>query len=135
MQEVNLILSENPSFKFVAVKFQHENGKYESKVYTYKTHEDFEPGDLALVDSPFGGIKTVEVQKVLRPHEVEGQFRFKWVVQKVDTACYNKLNDAEDKIINTLATHRANKLKSEMYKELTAEIGKKAILELKKLVG
>lgn len=134
MQEVNLILSENPSFKFVAVKFQHDNGKYESKVYTYKTHEDFEPGDLALVDH-FGGIKTVEVQKVLRPHEVEGQFRFKWVVQKVDTTRYNELNDGEDQIINTLATHRANKLKSEMYKELTAEIGKKAILELQKLVG
>ena len=133
MQEINLILSDNPSFKFVQVRFPHENGG-SSKPYTYKTHINLEVNDFVIVQSPYG-VKVVQVSKLLSIHEADSNYRYKWVVQKVDYTDYNYLNENEEHILGTLATIRAKKLKKEMYKELTKEIGKKAIAEFRKLIG
>lgn len=129
MQEINLILSENKDFKFVGVKFD-ENAH---KVYYYKTLLDFEVGDKAIVDSPYEGLVIVDVVEVKSALQVDGNFRYKWIVNKVDLTEYQRLNEQEEKILETLAEYRGSILKKEMYESLKEELGTTKVNQLKKL--
>ena len=69
------------------------------KSYTYKVPEGMElaEGDLAVVDAPSSGYTIVKVTKVHDESgiDIDAQFRYKWLVSKVDTASYTALLEKE----------------------------------------
>jgi uncharacterized protein YbbC (DUF1343 family) len=130
MNEVNILLADKPGFKFVKVVFPPHTGK---RSYTYKTLLDINVDDYAVVDTPSNGMQVVKVVDVLQPMEVDFdvKFSYKWLVQKVDTAAYEELQQTEQEMLAVV-----NKSKN---KRAIAE-AKEAILEgmededIKKLV-
>ena len=110
------------------------------KEYTYKTFESLEIGDLCVVDSPSDGLVIVKVVGV-DSSLLEEDYKFKWVVAKIDLDSYNKLVENEAEAVETLSRkiREGNRKKSiELVKEmvgenevmqLSAELNKNAIIE------
>lgn len=96
--------------KTISVVFINRNADDTSKQYTYVTHLDFEPGDLAVVETTNGPA----VVKVVCVHEdlaIEpGQsMKMKWVMDKVDTESHKANTQKNDEIEKFMATsYRAN---------------------------
>lgn len=72
---------------------------YRPKTYTYKATLDMgiAKGDKVIVDSPHSGLTIVEVVGVDESDLFEGDFEYKWVVQRIDTAGYQKRIDTDEK--------------------------------------
>ena len=111
-----------------------------TKEYTYKTFEALEVGDFCVVDSPSDGLAIVKVVGV-DPSLLEEDYKFKWIVAKIDLDSYNKLVENEAEAVETLSRkiREGNRKKSiEFVKEmvgedevmqLSAELNKNAIIE------
>ena len=111
-----------------------------TKEYTYKTFEALEVGDFCVVDSPSDGLAIVKVVGV-DPSLLEEDYKFKWIVTKIDLDSYNKLVENEAEAVETLSKkiREGNRKKSiELVKEmvgedevmqLSAELNKNAIIE------
>ena len=99
MNEVNILLATNEKFKFVQVKFQDEHNS--QKRYTYKTTEDVEEGDYAIVFTPSNKYEVVKVISVHSPLEVdfEVKYKYKWIVQVLDTDKYESNMALEKSIL------------------------------------
>lgn len=69
------------------------------KSYTYKATLDMgiAKGDKVIVDSPHNGLTIVEVVGVDESDLFEGDFEYKWVVQRIDTAGYQKRVETDEK--------------------------------------
>lgn len=77
--------------KTIGVQFESQG-----KVYTYKTTEDFEVGDKAVVKARgmLQIVDVVEVHKVAQI-DVDSNIQYQWIVQKVDMTNYETLNSRE----------------------------------------
>lgn len=129
MNTIDIILSENANFKFVAVQF---NGT--PKLYHYKTTLDLVPDDHVIVFTPQNGYQVVQVIKVVSPFEVPtAQFDYKWVVQKVDTAAYDQAVETEATLSAELRRIEAKRRLNEMREELKQAFGDE-MANLQKLV-
>lgn len=119
MSDINLILAENPNFNFVGVEFNQTKGK----TYYYKTLEQFEDGDKAIVDSPRDGLVVVTVVEANAECLLDTEYNYKWIVQKVDLTKYNEAIELETNIKKMPNSMRINKLKDELKSHLSEQIG------------
>lgn len=137
MQEVNLLLSEDKRFNFIGVRFSHNahahcEGHYNSKIYHYKTIEEFELGDFAVVDVS-GELKVVKVVEVDCVCQI-GSTKYKWTVQKVDTTQYTNCLAVEEKLTVAINKLRIAQLRREVEDNLLEELGKTGLAKVKKLI-
>ena len=149
MHDVNIILAQDPNFNFVGVQFRdsthsatdpwvepdynpppafdshgHTRKKKKpngQKVYYYKTFENFDIGDFAIVDSPSSGLVIVEVVEINCLLKVEGN-KYKWIIQRIDPTIYQDSLAREEKVIEYLNQSRLNKLRKEHFEQLTEEM-------------
>ena len=92
------------------------------KQYTYKTFLDLEIGDEVVVDSPNNGLTVVKVVGV-DSSKLQENYRFKWVVQKIDTAEYCRIVENEN-----IAIDKLNKLVNQSRR-------KEAAAKVKEMLG
>lgn len=74
------------------------------KLYTYKCADlTIKAGELAIVHVA-GGFKLVTVMVVDKEPQIDldADFTYQWIVQKVDTTTYDKLNESEAKFNKAL---------------------------------
>ena len=128
MQEVDLLLAQNESFRYVECEFK--NGR---QLYTYKTLEEVEKGEFVVVDTPQNGLTVVKVVEVLKAHEKKCNFAIKWVVQKVDMSRYEELNEKEGQAQELINTSKTKKLVEDMTETLEESIGSDGLNQVKKL--
>lgn len=130
-QEVNLLLSQNPDFKFVAIRFAREHTTELSKPYTYKTLYDLKVDDLVIVNTPGEGYKTAVVSDVLDLYDVDlDKYRYKWIVSKVDVEEYDRLNNAENQLISSIRRAKTKQTMNDLREELAESIGKSTVNKL-----
>ncbi len=142
MNNANLLLSQNPNFKFVEVKFREEISKNimpsldgeSSKSYTYKTTLDVKEDDLVIVHTPSGEYKVVRVVSVKELHDVDNSFEYKWVVSKVDLDYYESCKRTESEIKKAVNRMTFDKQREEYKAQLQERLGKEAVLTLEGLV-
>lgn len=102
MNEVNVLLADNPNFKFVECVFYPFTGV---NPYTYKTmNPDIKEDDFVVVDTPSKGFQVVQVRAIKSPLEVnlEAKYEFKWVVQRIDAEDYEKCKTVEAEVRRTV---------------------------------
>lgn len=109
------ILMEN--CKTVAVSF----GKDESRTYTYKTTEDFEVGDFAVV-KPNNTLKVVKVVKVheIPELDVNSNMDYDWIVQRIDLESYENLVE-KGKLFESQLRYLQHQRVKQQAKQLLAE--------------
>ncbi len=131
MNSINLLLSDNPNFKFVTVTFPDN-----PKSYTYKTFFDVEPEDIAVVKTPNGEFKCVTVVTVTPAAECDlnVQFHVKWLVQVIDREPYRKAKEVEAKLQAELNKVAAKKQRDEAMSMLESNLGQAVLTNLKGLV-
>ena len=131
MNELNILFAANPTFKFVNVTFANS-----SQAYTYKTTLDLEPGDSIIVETPRTGLTCVKVIEVLslEQADIRENIRYKWVVQKVDTAYYDEVKAMEQEVQKAVNDNRRTKMIKAMKKELEDNLGKTTVKQIEKLV-
>jgi hypothetical protein len=131
MNEVNALLAEVEGFKFVVVTFPNSD-----KQYTYKTTFDVEVDDRVIVDSPFNGLVVVTVIDVKSIFEVDHDvsFRFKWIVQKVDTKAYEKAEELESTLLQAVNKAKVKQRVKELNERLAETIGEDEVKAIKGLV-
>ena len=113
----NMINCLYSDLKAVQVTFQ-EGGK----PYTYKTFDDYEIGDQCIVNSPSQGYVIVEVVGT-DCTLLEANFRYKFIVQKIDDTVYKVLNEKEDLAIQALSRLVAEKRRQESIAALEEMLG------------
>ena len=64
-----------------------------SRIYSYITHFDFKIGDYAIVDTPGGELKVVEVCGFSDLFWRAKPYSCKWIVAKVDLEEYKRVRD------------------------------------------
>lgn len=131
MNNLNLLLSENPDFKFVTVTFPGS-----AKEYTYKTFFDVEPEDVAVVKTVDGDFKCVTITSVTPAAECDLNFNFpiKWLVQIVDREAYREAKEMEAKLQAELNKVAAKKQRTEAMKALEENLGQETLTSLKGIV-
>lgn len=96
------------------------------KTYSYKCAiPDIAVGDKVVVDAA-GTFKVVEVVEVSDALELQPDVSYKWVVQKVDTAKYMALLDADNKAIRELRVHKRRAVAA----QITSQFGLSEVLAL-----
>lgn len=124
MNNINLFLAENPAFKIIKAVFP-GNPKH----YTYKTFYEVEPGKFAVVKTPSGELKVVEVVEVIPANECPLNFNFeiKWLVQIIDTEAYRHAKKTEAEIQKQLNKLAIQKQRTKLLEELSNTIGEEAV--------
>tara|TARA_R110000822_G_scaffold84867_4_gene199065 strand:+ start:1773 stop:2204 length:432 start_codon:yes stop_codon:yes gene_type:complete len=81
------------SCKTIGVRFK---GNDITKIYVYKTVEDFIVDDYAIVfsNNQFKTVKVMEVHNVPQL-DMDSDTSYQWIVQKIDTTKYDELNGLE----------------------------------------
>lgn len=84
-------------YDVVEVTFNTSNQAFKERVYAYKMHASMKPaaGDTVVVQSPYQGLVTCTVQKVLSKNTYGAERATKWVVDKVDCRFYHTLMASE----------------------------------------
>ena len=92
-------VAENDDLRFLEVTFSTGATRY-----TYKTVDtSIEEGDKVVVYTPSGKFEVVTVRKALDIDEVDlYAYRYKFIVQKVDTAVYDEQTNNEDLLLKNL---------------------------------
>lgn len=115
--------------KTIGVQFDQFVG---SKIYTYKTHDQFEIGDICIV-SVNRELKLVYVVEVHETAQIEydSSIDYKWIVQKVDLTKYNNLVERDKNIAKKAAQIMEQKVKRELLEEFKSLLGDdgKSLLE------
>lgn len=128
MNQENIILSQNPDFKFVEVSFQTPEVSVEDfmsgrvfdptalakgKTYTYKTLADIKVGDTILVVAP-DGIKPVIVVRLPKLNQINPSIKYKWVYSTIDDSHYERGLLMEEKVREILIESETEKLRKEL---------------------
>jgi len=74
---------------FNTVSVQFESG--DQPRYTYKTLEQYAPGDMAIIKTKSGFFKFVHVVEVHSTPQIKPGINYTWLVQKLDTTDYDRL--------------------------------------------
>ncbi len=132
MSDINLLLAQNPDFKFVKCSF----GPTSNQLYTYKTLEAVEAGQFVVVDTPKRGMQVVEVVKVCKLHEIKLNplIDYRWLVQVIDRAKYDDVVNRENEAQEVLNSAKTKVLVTQMQEELKSSIGQEALDTVTKLV-
>jgi len=133
---VNLLLAENPDFKFVDVQFQATNSdkKFDGKTYTYKTLLNVKTGDSVVVEA-IGRLKVVQVVAVIDPYEVDLEFsNYRWVTSVLNTESHDLSVETEKKVNKTLNAMKFASKREELTEQLHKNVGSAAIAKLKLMV-
>lgn len=103
MKTKNIAALLNENCKTIGVKFSNSNDHPEGRTYTYKTTEDFEAGDSAVVLTR-GKLKVVSVVEVHKVAQIDlsSDTKYQWIVQKVDMSYYEELNNVEEEFSDQL---------------------------------
>ena len=137
MNTINLLLARNENFKFIGVNFtsfydDHTKALKTGKTYYYKTTEDFEIGDNAVV-SVNDELKIVRVVVLDCILNLDTNINYKWVVSKVDKDEFNRCIEVEKELTYQINTLRLKALRKGLEDEFKAEFGAKAIKTLVRL--
>ncbi len=93
--------------------------------YTYKAplNMQLEEGDSVVVNPP-SGLKIAEVKKVdqYAKIDVDADYDYHWIVQKVDTTEYDKLNATEEKCKEMLLEIERQSQRAKMVAQLESEL-------------
>jgi hypothetical protein len=95
--------------------------------YTYKVHKDWkvEAGDHLVVDSPKSGLTVVKVQSVDKAPRIDtdASFTYKWALQKVDRAFYDRQVEKERLFLEQLAEVDVIHKREAMMEKATKALG------------
>jgi hypothetical protein len=74
------------------------------KTYTYKARGHIEVGDCVIVDTPRNGLTLAHVVGVdkLPRIDIDADFTYKWIVQRVDRTEYDRTMEQEKAFMDTL---------------------------------
>lgn len=88
----------NEGLRTIKVSFSQNRNTIDDRataLYTYKTLDDTIKENDIVVVKVGDRIKTASVIKVDAVADLTGDFDYQWIVQKVDTTEYDKLNEME----------------------------------------
>lgn len=122
--------------KTISVVFINRNADDTNKQYTYVTHLDLEPGDLAVVET-LNGPAVVKVVCVHEDLAIEpGQsMKIKWVMDKVDTESYKANTKKNEEIEKFMATsYRAN-VRNSFKTMMLAQLDPESAAKLGNIIG
>lgn len=95
--------------------------------YTYKVHKDWnvQPGDFLVVDSPKSGICVGKVAKVDKAPRIDtdASFTYKWAMQKVSRAFYDRQLEKEKLFLEQLAEVDVIHKREAMMEKATKALG------------
>lgn len=92
---------------------------WNNKQYAYKTlDKTIEAGDVVIVDSPSSGLTAVYVHSVSKVLDAEVDFKYKWVVAKVDLRQYANLLAVDKQFESVLDHVNYNKKRTAMLNEV-----------------
>lgn len=93
-------------FKDGRASFEEGRPVWGQKQYTYKVLEilNLAAGDLAIVDTPKGGMEVVKVVAIGDATELDfsNSVSSKWIVQKLDCTLYNNITNQESELIKNV---------------------------------
>lgn len=131
-----MVLSIAEEIGFVLLKVCFKGG---TKNYTYLADKNagIEAGDTVVVNSPVDGLVCVKVDEVLPSDEIDMNvnFNYRWIVQKVDTTAYDATVAREAHIRNVLRKAELRKARTEMLKNFEQEVGADVMLEVRRVAG
>ncbi len=128
MNEVNLLLSQNPKFKFVEVRF-----RTGAKTYTYKTMLDVELEEFVLVpiyqdgDEDNAKIKMAKVVSIGEIAHLSSSHNYRWIVQKVDMSHFEHCCEVEENVAKELSKVRAASLRKKLLDNLQEQVGEEGV--------
>lgn len=125
MNEVNLVMAQNPKFKFVNVVFETNRELLKhNKKYSYKTMLDLKEGELVVVKvgEDFKCVTVVEEDVTAQCIANETR-EWRWVVCRVDTTDYCNNLDVENKVTRAVAEVKVNNLVREAKIALEEQLG------------
>lgn len=99
MKQRHLLALLQSGYTTIQVVFEGSN-----KPYTYKARGQIIADDYVVVNSPSKGLvicKVVGVDKTPRI-DIDADFTYQWIVQKVDTTEYNRVKEQEREFMDTL---------------------------------
>lgn len=114
MNKNNVAIVMFDSAKAIEVTFPNSGGKY-----TYMTlRDDLEVGDKVVVDTPRSGLVVVTVTKVDADWDVDAQFSYKFIVDKVDTAQHAEIVEAVEEVKALIESERRAQARKAMVQGL-----------------
>lgn len=120
IQDKILLLTEG--YTTVCVKFK----ETDVKTYTYKVmkSDNVVAGDSVVVNSPSQGLVVVTVVEAhVEPRiDINANFKYQWIVQKVDTTNYKKRSDLEERLAQSLLEIERQKQRQQLAMELRAQM-------------
>ena len=110
--------------KTVKVAFQQEFDIENQKHYTYKTIEDFEIGDFAVVKVK-GILKIVKIASIDEVCDLNhsSNIEYKWIIKKIDLSEYERLIDIEKQFKDKLKKIEQKKLRNKAKIFLSESLG------------
>lgn len=99
MKQRHLLALLQSGYTTIQVKFDNT-----PKTYTYKARCHIEIGDRVIVDTPRNGLTLVEVVGIDKAPriDIDADFTYKWIVQKVDRTDYDRIVEQEKAFMDTL---------------------------------
>lgn len=130
---VDILLMDNPEFKFVSVVFAPYTGK---KEYSYKTFFELKEEDFIIVETPSNGLQVVQVRSIIDPADMdfEAGIHYKWVVCPIDLEPYKKAKALEKELRKTVNRSKSKRAMVEAREQIFASLGEEEGKELKALV-
>ncbi len=106
------------------------------KEYTYVTHLDFKPGDLAVVKAA-GAIKVVYVSRVDEGCDIEPNqtMKYSWVIDRVDQEEYEKQMDINKELEATVSKAYKQNVKNQFRQLVMGSIDSEAAAKINMLLG
>ncbi len=102
--------------------------------YTYKAmiDEGIAASDSVVVNSPSKGLTVVTVTEVhVTPQiDINSNFVYQWIVQKVDTTKYKKRKELEDRLAESLLQTERQKQREALAAEVRAAIGEDTMKQI-----
>lgn len=113
-------------FTTIRVKFEGTQ-----RLYTYKAllEDKVKEGDYVVVDTPSAGLQLCEVHHVDRvPNiDVDADFDYKWIVQKVDRSKYDERIEREEQFHLAMQEVEREKKRAELRQHFLADIGEDSV--------
>lgn len=114
MNKNNVAIAMFETAKAVEVTFARSGGKY-----TYMTlRDDLEVGDKVVVDTPQAGLTVVAVTKVDADWDIDAQFNYKFIVDKVNTTQHAEIVESVEEVKALIEAERRKAARKAMVEGL-----------------
>lgn len=111
MNKTNVAIALLDNVSAVEVTFPRSNGKY---TYLAKDSLNLQIGDKVVVDTPQSGFVVVEVTQLNVGWDIDANYTYKFVVQRVDTGDYDKLNEAVAQVREDIERSRKEQAREQL---------------------